>query len=95
MGCTGKWFWRKLQMQAVSKLNSREITPYWTETANTFCKGPVAGNCKLQCKLRLDKSDGKSRRTGHQRRDSHGGTTHRGPGAVVLTRGRGLQTMRG
>lgn len=48
MGCTGKWFWHKLQMQADSKLNSREITPYRTEMANTFCKGLVAGNCKLQ-----------------------------------------------
>ncbi len=53
-GCTGKWFGRKLQTRAVSKLNPREITPCGTKTANTLCQGPVAGKCKLHRKLQWE-----------------------------------------
>ena len=38
-------------MGAVAKLNSREITPYLTGTANALCQGPVAGICNLRGNL--------------------------------------------
>lgn len=48
-------------MQAVAKLNPREITLYRTEAANTFCQGPVAEKCKLRDKLRQEERRMESR----------------------------------
>lgn len=36
-------------------MNFKKITFCRPRTANTFCKGPVAGKCKLGDKLQLEK----------------------------------------
>ena len=47
LGCKGKRFGRRVADTGFSKLNPGEITPCGMKTANTFCQGPVAGNCKV------------------------------------------------